>query len=104
MVSQNKKNWQALILLGLVVVLALILAACGGSAEPQVIEKEVIKTVEVEKEVVKTVEVEKVVVETVEVEKIVEVVVTPEPEAEMIPENPLDLAAEFRAPQLGMGD
>lgn len=28
----------------------------------------------------------------------------PEPEAEMIPENPLDLAAEFRAPQLGMGD
>jgi len=28
----------------------------------------------------------------------------PEPDAEMIPENPLDLAAEFRAPQLGMGD
>ena len=28
----------------------------------------------------------------------------PEPEAEMIPENPLDLAADFRAPQLGMGD
>lgn len=28
----------------------------------------------------------------------------PEPEAEMIPENPLDLAAEFRAPQLGLGD
>lgn len=28
----------------------------------------------------------------------------PEPEPELIPENPLDLAAEFRAPQLGMGD
>jgi DNA-directed RNA polymerase subunit omega len=28
----------------------------------------------------------------------------PEPEPEIIPENPLDLAAEFRAPQLGMGD
>lgn len=28
----------------------------------------------------------------------------PEPEMEMIPENPLDLAAEFRAPQLGLGD
>ena len=28
----------------------------------------------------------------------------PEPEPEMIPDNPLDLAAEFRAPQLGLGD
>ena len=31
----------------------------------------------------------------------------PEPESEpghMIPENPLDFAAEFRAPQLGLGD
>ena len=28
----------------------------------------------------------------------------PEPKPEMIPENPLDLAAEFRAPQLGLGD
>ena len=28
----------------------------------------------------------------------------PEPEPELIPENPLDLAAEFRAPQLGLGD
>jgi len=28
----------------------------------------------------------------------------PEPEPELIPENPLDLAADFRAPQLGMGD
>ena len=27
-----------------------------------------------------------------------------EPEPELIPENPLDLAADFRAPQLGMGD
>jgi DNA-directed RNA polymerase subunit omega len=30
----------------------------------------------------------------------------PEPELEpdLIPDNPLDLAAEFRAPQLGLGD
>jgi len=28
----------------------------------------------------------------------------PEPEPDMIPDNPLDLAAEFRAPQLGLGD
>ncbi len=28
----------------------------------------------------------------------------PEPEPDMIPENPLDLAADFRAPQLGLGD
>jgi DNA-directed RNA polymerase subunit omega len=28
----------------------------------------------------------------------------PEPEPEFIPENPLDLAADFRAPQLGLGD
>jgi peptide/nickel transport system substrate-binding protein len=80
MVSQNKKSyWQVPILLGLVVVLAFILTACGGSAEPQVIEKEVIKTVEVEKVVVETVEVEKI----VEVEKVVEVLVTAEPEVEM---------------------
>ena len=28
----------------------------------------------------------------------------PEPEPEFIPENPLDFAADFRAPQLGLGD
>jgi DNA-directed RNA polymerase subunit omega len=28
----------------------------------------------------------------------------PEPEPEFIPENPLDLVSEFRAPQLGLGD
>jgi DNA-directed RNA polymerase subunit omega len=28
----------------------------------------------------------------------------PEPEPDLIPDNPLDLAAEFRAPQLGLGD
>ncbi len=28
----------------------------------------------------------------------------PEPEPDLIPENPLDLAADFRAPQLGLGD
>jgi DNA-directed RNA polymerase subunit omega len=28
----------------------------------------------------------------------------PVPEPDLIPDNPLDLAAEFRAPQLGLGD
>lgn len=74
------QNWRALILFSLASTLLLAIAACSGS-EPEVIEREVIRTVEVEveKEVVK--EVEKIV--TVEVEKIVEVevVVTAEPPA-----------------------
>ncbi len=85
MVSPNQNRfWQLSIVFGLLAALLMAIAACSGG-QPQVIEKEVIKTVEVEKvvEVVETVEVEKVVVETVEVEKIVEVVVTPEPEAAM---------------------
>ncbi len=28
----------------------------------------------------------------------------PEPEPDLIPENPLDFSADFRAPQLGLGD
>ena len=28
----------------------------------------------------------------------------PEPEPELIPEHPLDLGVDFRAPQLGLGD
>ena len=58
--------------------MAVLLAACQGESEPQVIERTVVvevpveKVVEVEKEVVKEVEVEKV------VEKVVEVVATPE--------------------------
>jgi DNA-directed RNA polymerase subunit omega len=28
----------------------------------------------------------------------------PEPEPDLIPENPLDLGVDFRAPQLGLGD
>ena len=28
----------------------------------------------------------------------------PDPEPELIPENPLDLGVDFRAPQLGLGD
>ncbi len=28
----------------------------------------------------------------------------PEPEPDLIPENPLDLGIDFRAPQLGLGD
>jgi peptide/nickel transport system substrate-binding protein len=53
-----------------ILVLSMVLAACGPAPEPQIVEKVV--TMEVEKTVVETVEVEKV----VEVEKIVEV--TPE--------------------------
>jgi len=71
------------LLLSLVMVLSVVLAACGPTPEPQTI----IQTVEVEKEVEKTVvqtvevekEVEKTVVQTVEVEKVV--VATPEPGA-----------------------
>src|SRR4030042_3217950 len=51
--------------MAILIVASMLVVAC----QPQVIEKEVIKTVEVEKEVVKTVEVEKEVVTTVEVEK-----------------------------------
>lgn len=80
MLSRNK--YQPLLLFVVLVIGLLLISACGGASQPQVIEKEVIKTVEVEKEVVKTVEVE--VVKTVEVEKevvkTVEVVVTAEPE------------------------
>jgi peptide/nickel transport system substrate-binding protein len=67
------KTRLALKIMGVVLVLSMLLAACAP--------KEVIKTVEVGKEVVKTVEVEKQVevVKTVEVEKQVEVVVTPTP-------------------------
>jgi len=61
------------LLLALFMAISMIVSAC----QPQVVEKEVVKTVEVEKEVVKTVEVEKEVekevVKTVEVEKEVEV-------------------------------
>jgi arabinogalactan oligomer/maltooligosaccharide transport system substrate-binding protein len=71
-------------ILALLAVVSLLAAQCGAPATPQVIEKEVIKTVEVEKqvEVVKTVEVEKEVVVTKEVEK--EVVVEVEKVAEPV--------------------
>jgi peptide/nickel transport system substrate-binding protein len=65
-----------------IIVMALLLASCGPTPEPQTIiqtvevEKTVVETVEVEKTVVETVEVEKTVVEEVEVEK----VVTPTPD------------------------
>jgi len=63
------------VLLMVVVVLGLILAACGGPAPtPQVVEKEVVVTKEVVKEVKVTVEVAK------EVEKIVEVTPAPLPD------------------------
>jgi arabinogalactan oligomer/maltooligosaccharide transport system substrate-binding protein len=59
-------------ILALLAVVSLLAAQCGAPATPQVIEKEVIKTVEVEKRVVETVEVEKEVVVTKEVEKVAE--------------------------------
>ena len=73
-----------LVALSLVLLLlAVLIASCGPTPEPQT----VVQTVEVEKTVVETVEVEKTVVETVEVEKEVEKVVTatPEPEKELEP-------------------
>jgi peptide/nickel transport system substrate-binding protein len=101
----GKGTWRAVI--GCVVLLSLLLSACGPTPEPQTI----VQTVEVEKTVVETVEVEKTVVETVEVEKEVTVVETVEvdittygeapalaemvsagdlpPVAERLPENPL---------------
>ena len=79
------------VVLSLLVVVALLLGACGATAEPEVVEVEkVVKetvVVEVEKEVEKVVtevvevekEVEKVVTQVVEVEKEVEKVVTATP-------------------------
>jgi len=69
-------RYKHLFLLVALLLLVSLLAACGGSATPEVVEKVVKETVVVEKE--------KVVKETVVVEKEVvkEVVVTPEPEAE----------------------
>jgi peptide/nickel transport system substrate-binding protein len=70
------------LLVSAVIVMALMLASCGPTPEPQTIvqtvevEKTVVETVEVEKTIVETVEVEKTVVEEVEVEK----VVTPTPD------------------------
>jgi len=78
----------SLVLLAVLVIISMLVAACGAPATPEkvietvVVEKEVIVTqeVEVEKEVVVTQEVE--VIKEVEVEKEVEVVVTPTPEPE----------------------
>jgi iron(III) transport system substrate-binding protein len=66
---------------GALVVLSLVLVACGPAPTPLVItkevEKQVVVTKEVEKQVVVTKEVEKEVVVTQEVEKVVEVTPTP---------------------------
>ena len=70
-----KKTIALLIVLSMV---AVLVAACGPTPEPET----VVQTVEVEKTVVQTVEVEKTVVETVEVEKEVTVVETVEVEKE----------------------
>jgi peptide/nickel transport system substrate-binding protein len=71
---------KSLTIMVVLVVLSLLVAQCGPSAEPEVI----IQTVEVEKTVIETVEVEKTVIETVEVEKTVveevEVTAVPAPE------------------------
>lgn len=77
--------------LSLVVVVSL-LAGCGPTPEPQVVEK--IVTQEVEKTVIQTVEVEKTVIETVEVEKPVEVVVTATPAPEEAAAEPAEVAYE----------
>jgi basic membrane protein A len=73
MCKEKEKNAMSkkfgLFLLTFLMVASLLLSAC----QPQVVEKEVIKTVEVQKEIVTTVEVEKEVVKTVEVEKQVQV-------------------------------
>ena len=81
---------KSLTLMVALVVLSLLVAQCGPSAEPEVIiqtvevEKTIVETVEVEKTIVETVEVEKTIVETVEVEKTVveevEVTAVPAPE------------------------
>ena len=54
-----------------ILVVSLVLTACGATPEPEVIEKVVTKEVEVEKIVTQEVEVEKIVTQEVEVEKIV---------------------------------
>jgi peptide/nickel transport system substrate-binding protein len=77
----------------IVTMLAVLVAACGPTPEPQT----VVQTVEVEKTVVETVEVEKevTVVETVEVEKEVTVVETVEVEVTpVVEEDPTALPRE----------
>ncbi|HSR31727.1 MAG TPA: sugar ABC transporter substrate-binding protein [Anaerolineae bacterium] len=71
-------------LITLLAVVALLVAGCGATPEPQVIKETVVVTEEKEVTVVETVEVEKevTVVETVEVEKEVTVVETVEVEVE----------------------
>jgi peptide/nickel transport system substrate-binding protein len=71
-----------LTILSLLIVLSMVLAACGATPAPETI----VQTVEVEKTVVETVEVEKTVVETVQVE--VPVVETVEVEVTAVPEEP----------------
>lgn len=95
--------------LSVVAILAVLLAACGATPEPQIIEKEVIVTKEVEKEVIVTQEVEKEVIVTKEVEK--EVVVTQEVEKEVVvtatpvpvPEEPKVLTIGMRQEPRGFG-
>lgn len=69
------------VLVVLIMLVSMVLTACGATPEPEVVVETVIETVVVEGEAqVVEKEVTKVVVETVEVEKEVEVEVTPEPE------------------------
>jgi peptide/nickel transport system substrate-binding protein len=102
--SKMRTMWCAAV--AAILVLSVLLSACGPTPEPQVIEKVV--TQEVEKTVVQTVEVEVEKVVTKEVEKIVEITPTPvekysespqlaemvakgelPPVDERLPENPL---------------
>jgi len=84
-------NHKRYMLISILLVLGMILAACGPAPTPVT----VVETVVVEKEgetIIQTVEVEKTVIETVEVEKTVEVIVDPtecnlEPPAEAVEIN-----------------
>jgi multiple sugar transport system substrate-binding protein len=80
--SEKRNTWRVVI--GSMLLLSLMLSACGPTPEPQTI----IQTVEVEKEV------EKTVVETVEVEKEVTVVETVEVEKIIVADCAIDPPAE----------
>jgi len=84
--------WKLLAMVVALAMLAPVLAACGPTPEPEVVERTIVETVivagtpeVVEKVVTEVVEVEKVVTEVVEVEKLV----TPTPEPK--PEGPVEM-------------
>jgi peptide/nickel transport system substrate-binding protein len=78
----SSKRWIATFV-AVVAILSLV-AACGPTPTPEVVEKVVKETVEVEKVVKETVEVEKVVKETVVVEKVITATPEPAPEEKVL--------------------